>query len=236
MSRLEELRAGLEAVEQRIVTACSAADRRREDVTLIVVTKTYPASDVELLHQLGVRDVGENRHPEAGRKRTELGDVGTDLRWHFVGGLQSNKAHQVAGYADLVHSVDRSSLIGKLGSGARSTEREIGCFVQVNLEGGDPAAGGRAGCSADQVPALADEIAGTDGLRLSGVMTVAPLDADPVVAFAELRALSADLVGKHPTATAISAGMSDDLEAAVAAGATHVRIGRSVLGERTSLR
>lgn len=230
MDRRDELEQNLAAVERRIAAACDDAGRPRADVHLVVVTKTYPASDVELLAGLGVTDVGENRHPEARDKREQ---TVADLRWHFVGGLQSNKAAAVARYADVVHSIDRVKLVGALSRGAVESGREVVCLVQVDLD--DPASHeGRSGATPADVPAVADAIASAEGLALGGVMAVAPLGADPAPAFARLAEVAERLRADHPDATAVSAGMSGDLEAAVHAGATHLRVGRSVLGERST--
>lgn len=226
MSRLDELRAGLESTEQRIAAACEAAGRDRSEITLIVVTKTYPASDVELLAELGVTDVGENRHPEAGDKAAE---VEAAVRWHFLGGLQTNKAGAVARYADMVHSVDRIKLANSLSRGAEAAGRTLPCLVQVDFDATNP---GRSGVVPSGVPELAASIAESGHLTLAGLMTVAPLGEDPAPHFDHLVRLSQELRQDHPEATIISAGMSGDFEAAIAAGATHLRIGRSVLGER----
>lgn len=234
MTRREEIAENLAAVEARIARACAAAGRPREDVCLVVVTKTYPAEDVAVLYDLGVRDIGENRHPEAARKKDALGSLGDEVTWHFVGGLQSNKATSVAAYADVVHSVDRPKIVRALSKGAARAGRTLDCLVQVNLEGASD--DGRAGAAPDDLDALAALVDRDEHLRLRGVMAVAPLGAPPEPAFASLRRLSLEVAGRFPSASMISAGMSGDLEAAVAAGATHVRIGRSVLGERPALR
>jgi pyridoxal phosphate enzyme (YggS family) len=228
MTRRDELAAGLAETQERIAAACAAAGRDRSEITLVVVTKTYPASDVELLAELGVTDVGENRHPEAGDKADE---VSAALRWHFLGGLQTNKAGAVARYADLVHSVDRVKLASSLSRGAEAAGRQLTCLVQVDFAATDP---GRSGVVPAGIGALADAIAAAPGLVLGGLMTVAPLGDDPAPHFEHLARLSADLRDDHPTATIVSAGMSGDFEAAIAAGATHLRIGRSILGERAS--
>lgn len=227
MTRRDELAAGLADTERRIAAACDTAGRRRDDITLVVVTKTYPASDVDLLAELGVVDVGENRHPEAGDKADE---VAASMRWHFLGGLQTNKAGPVARYADVVHSVDRVKLVNSLSRGAEAAGRSLTCLVQVDFGVVD----GRSGVAPDGVPALAEAIAAADHLVLGGLMTVAPLGDDPAPHFDHLARLSSELQRDHPGATMISAGMSGDFEEAVAAGATHLRIGRSVLGERAS--
>lgn len=232
MSRHDEIAAGLADTERRIDEACSAAGRDRSELTLIVVTKTYPASDVDHLVDLGVAEVGENRHPDAERTMTELAGLRTDLpRLHFLGGLQTNKAGAVARYADTVHSVDRAKLARSLDRGAAAADRVLGCLVQVDFDATDP---GRSGVVPDGVPELADLVASCEHLRLDGVMTVAPLGEDPRRAFDALMEISARVRTDHPGAASVSAGMSADLEQAIAAGATHLRVGRSILGERPS--
>jgi pyridoxal phosphate enzyme (YggS family) len=226
-ARRTELAANLAAVDERIRNACEAAARPRDAVTLVVVTKTWPASDAALLRDLGVTDLGENRDQEAAPKAAAVPQV----RWHFVGQLQTNKARSVARYADVVHTVDRDSLVDALSAGAQRAEREIDALVQVSLDG-DPT---RGGAVADRVPALADRVARAPGLRLRGVMAVAPLGEDPATAFALRAAVATRLREAHPEATQISAGMSGDLEQAVAAAATLVRVGSAVLGDRSSV-
>lgn len=231
MTRRDQLAAGLAAVEQRILDACATAGRARDQITLVVVTKFFPPSDVRLLADLGVTDVGENRHQEAFAKHIECADL--ELRWHYIGGLQSNKARDVTRYADVVQSVDRTKLVAPLSRGAQECEREIEVLVQVSLD--PPGATGRAGSPPDQVPALTDAILAADGLRLRGVMAVAPLGEDPRPAFERLASVAAAVQAQAPEATWISAGMSGDLEQAVDAGATHLRIGSAVLGSRPSV-
>jgi pyridoxal phosphate enzyme (YggS family) len=193
-----------------------------------VVTKFFPASDVRLLADLGVRHVGENRHQEAVEKAAECADL--DVRWHFIGALQSNKAAAVAGYADVVHSVDRVKLLGGLGRGAQERGQDLDCLVQVSLD--PPGASGRSGAPGEEVPGLAQRILETDGLRLRGVMGVAPLDGDPRDAFVRLGEVASVVRRIEPEATWISAGMSGDLEHSIREGATHLRIGSAVLGPR----
>ncbi len=229
--RADEVAAGLERVRERIAAAAGAADRAADEVTLVVVTKFFPASDVRLLLDLGVADLGENRHQEAQEKVAEVADP--RARWHFVGGLQSNKAAAVAAYADAVHSVDRAKLVRGLARGAAERGSPLDCLVQVSLDQTDAGAG-RQGADPDDVPAIADAIAGDEHLRLRGLMAVAPLHEDPAAAFDRLAPVVARLRSDHPDATWVSAGMSGDLEQAVAAGATHVRVGSAVLGERPS--
>lgn len=226
--RREEVEGRLAAVRERISVACTEAQRDTAEVTLVVVTKFFPASDVRLLADLGVHDVGENRHQEAVEKAEQCADLG--LSWHFIGALQSNKAAAVAAYADVVHSVDRPKLLGGLSRGALERGRVLDCLLQVSLD--PPGASGRSGADPDQVPALAERVLATEGLRLRGVMGVAPLGGDAAAAFAALHDV-ADVVRRlQPEATWVSAGMSGDLEEAIAAGATHLRIGSAVLGPR----
>ena len=231
MSRREQVAHNLAAVDSRIAAACAAAGRSRDGVTLIVVTKTYPASDIDLLVELGVTDIGENRHPEAGRKMAEL--AGRAPRLHFVGGLQTNKANAVARYADVVQSVDRRGLVEALSRGAQVADRDVGCLVQIDFGASGV---GRSGIAPDEADALADLVAGSPRLRLDGVMTVAPLGDDPRTSFEALAGISERLRRDHPEATVISAGMSDDFEQAIHCGATHLRVGRLILGERVPLR
>jgi pyridoxal phosphate enzyme (YggS family) len=227
--RREELALRLAEVRGRIAKACEAAGREASELTLVAVTKTRPASDVRLLSELGVTDIGENRDAEAAPKAAECADMGLEnLTWHFIGQLQTNKCASVVRYASVVHSVDRHRLIGALGKAARRAGRVIECLVEVSLDG-DPA---RGGAVAGEVPALAEALAAEEGLVLGGVMAVAPLSMPPADAFARLRVSAAAVREVRPGATVISAGMSGDLEAAVEAGATHLRIGTALLGDR----
>ncbi len=227
MTRRAELETGLAALEQRIMAACVAAGRDRGGLTLIAVTKTWPATDVALLRDLGVCDMGENKDTEAAGKAAGVPGV----RWHFVGQVQTNKARSVASYASVVHSLDRARLATALGDGARRAGRVVDVLVQVSLDGNP----GRGGIVPAGVAALADVAAGLEGLRLAGVMAVAPLDGDARAAFDVLALVSRGLREQHPAATVVSAGMSGDLEAAVAAGATHLRVGTALLGHRPAI-
>ena len=224
VSRRDDLAANLAELEARITRACTAAARARDELTLIAVTKTWPVSDCLLLRDLGVTELGENRDQEAAQKAAAV----TGVRWHFVGSVQTNKARSVASYADVVHSVDRPSLVSVLGDGAVRTGRTVDVLLQISLDG-DP---DRGGAEPSAVPGLGEQVAQTAGLRLAGVMAVAPLGADPADAFARLAEVSHRLRADHPAATAISAGMTGDLEQAVVAGATHLRVGTAVLGAR----
>lgn len=227
--RTAEVAASLARVRARISAACRAAGRPAGDVTLIAITKTFPASDIRVLSSLGVRDVGENRDQEAAPKAAACADL-RGLTWHFVGQLQTNKASSVAGYADVVHSVDRVRLVRALGAAARKAGRELTCLVQVDLD--TPADPARGGVPPGQVREIAEAIEAARDLILGGVMAIAPLGADPARAFAPLRPCSLAVRAVNPAAAIISAGMSGDLEAAIGNGATHVRIGTALLGGR----
>lgn len=232
MTRRDEIAAGLDDVHRRIVGAATLSGRDPDDVTLVVVTKFFPASDVRLLAELGVTDVGENRHPEAGDKLAECGDLG--LRWHFIGGLQSNKAAAVGSYADVVESVDRVKLVNALNRGAHERSHEIDVLLQVSLD--PPDREGRSGADAADLASLAAAVDESGMLRLRGLMAVAPLEEDPRDAFGRLAEVRALFVHEHPDAAWLSAGMSSDFEAAIAAGATHVRVGSAILGARPEIK
>ncbi|MFF5636762.1 YggS family pyridoxal phosphate-dependent enzyme [Streptomyces sp. NPDC012825] len=235
--RTAELAENLARVEARITAACAAAGRAREEVTLIVVTKTYPASDVRILHGLGVRHVAENRDQDAAPKAAACVDL--DLTWHFVGQLQTNKVRSVAGYADVVQSVDRPKLVSALSAAAERKGTALDCLIQVALDAESGERGDRGGVAPDGIEELAAAVDAAPGLRLGGLMTVAPLAGpyagEPRAAFDRLMDLSTALRATRPAANMVSAGMSGDLEEAVAAGATHVRVGTAVLGVRPKL-
>lgn len=229
MTRREEVAARLADVRRRVAAAADSCGRDPGEVTLVVVTKFFPSSDVRLLADLGVTDVGENRHQEAMTKSAEC--AGLSLCWHFIGGLQTNKAAAVAAYADIVESVDRVRLVAPLSRGAEQRGRPLDVLLQVSL---DPSGvgSGRSGAPPDDLPSLAAAVEAAEGLRLRGLMAVAPLGEDPAEAFARLAGPRAELVADHPAATLLSAGMSGDFEEAIRCGATHVRVGSAVLGPR----
>ncbi|MFE9646552.1 YggS family pyridoxal phosphate-dependent enzyme [Streptomyces sp. NPDC006365] len=235
--RKAQIARNLAQVEERITAACVAAGRKREEVTLIVVTKTYPASDVRILSELGVRHVAENRDQDAAPKAAECSNL--PLTWHFVGQLQTNKVRSVVGYAGIVQSIDRSRLVTALSKEAVRARREVGCLIQVALDADESGRGVRGGVGPDGVEELGELVAEAPGLRLDGLMTVAPLTGPYAgrerAAFERLMDLSTDLRRAHPAANMVSAGMSSDLEQAVAVGATHVRVGTAVLGVRPGL-
>lgn len=229
--RTDELAANLADVRARISRAATAAGRDPDSVTLVAISKTWPADDVRRLFELGVTAFGENRDQEAAPKAAAVADL--DLTWHFVGQLQTNKAKSVVRYADVVESVDRGRLVTALERAAEAAHRHPACLIQVDL---DPDAGldgkPRGGALPAEVADLAAAITRAQYLTLGGVMAVAPLGSEPAGAFARLADLASDLRRTYPRATILSAGMSADLEAAVAAGATHVRVGSAVLGPR----
>jgi pyridoxal phosphate enzyme (YggS family) len=229
--RLAELGTSLAAVRARIADACAAADRDPAEITLVAVTKTFPVSDIILLSQLGVADIGENRDSEAAPKAAACAAAGLTVYWHFVGQLQVNKVASVARYADMVHSVDRSRLAEALGRRSSAAGRVISCLVQVSLD--DPAEQtGRGGATAAEALELAAAIAAAGSLRLAGVMGIAPLGQPARPAYARLRQIAETVRGAYPSAQVISAGMSADMGEAIAEGATHVRIGTALLGGR----
>jgi PLP dependent protein len=234
--RAAELARRLAALRERIAAACAAVGRDPEAVTLLAVTKTVPAQDVALLLDLGLTAFGENRVQEAEAKVAEVAGLrpAAAPRWHFVGGLQRNKARAVVRWADRVESVDSVRLADALDAAVRREQdggRRDGplpVLVQYSVDG-DPA---RGGVPRDGLVALADHVAARPGLRLAGLMSVAPLDAEPDAAFADVEAAAARLRASHPQATAVSAGMSGDLEIAIRHGSNEVRVGTALVGER----
>jgi pyridoxal phosphate enzyme (YggS family) len=213
MSRRDELATNLAAVQARI---------KNPAVTLIVVTKTYPASDVQILHELGVKDFGENRNEEGLAKSAAV-----QGRWHYQGEIQSRKLRDIAAWADVVHSLDNPSHIAKLST---VTAKPLDIFLQVSLDG-DPS---RGGVVESELPSLADIALASPHLTLAGLMCVPPVAADPRAAFTELAAIHRRFTDRYPDATSLSAGMSGDFEIAVDCGATHIRVGSSILGSRTA--
>lgn len=224
--RRSQLVANLALVRERIAAVCRRVGRDPRELTLVAVTKTFPASDLAHLAALDIRDVGENREQEARSKFEASG--GLDLRWHFVGQLQTNKAPRVCRYFDVVHSVDRLELVRALDAAAGQARRHLSVFVQVSLQQRP----GRGGADPAAVGELADAVGAAGNLSLSGVMAVAPPDEPPGLAFDRLARIAAQLQSVHPGASAISAGMSADFELAIAHGATHIRLGTALLGRR----
>jgi hypothetical protein len=221
-----ELADRLHRVQAEVADAAKRAGRDAGGITLVVVTKFQPIDLVEELFELGVRDFGESRHPEARDKAAAL----PEATWHFIGQLQTNKARQVAKYADVVHSVDRPELISALAG------HDLDVLLQVDLGISDSNSDSpsRGGARPGEIPFLAGLVEESEGLRLKGVMTVAPLGMPVVPAFSALRMVSERVRGIAPEASWISAGMSGDFAEAIAAGATHVRIGSAITGPRST--
>jgi pyridoxal phosphate enzyme (YggS family) len=214
-------------VQGGIADAARGAGRVPEEITTVVVTKFQPVSLVRELVELGVRDFGESRHQEAQAKAADL--AGTGIRWHFVGQVQGKKARQVRAYSAVIHSVDRESLVSALGADVQAgTALSVDCFVQVNLTD-DPA---RGGVSIPGLAPLVERVLGTPGLNLLGLMAVAPLGAEPRRSFALVAELGAQMRAIAPDARYLSMGMSGDYAAAIAEGATHLRIGTAITGNR----
>ncbi len=247
VARRAELAERLAEVRGRIVAACRLAGRDPESVTLIVVTKTFPAADTLALMELGVQHVGESRDQQARVKAAEvaaaLKPTAPDLAqrepplcWHFVGQLQRNKLKSILSYSDVLQAVDRPQLVAPLAVAAQSRGEPVSVLLQVELAENsavtDPA---RAGIAPDRLLELAELVAAQPQLRLRGLMAVAPRGISPERPFAHLAELSAQVRQVYPQATWLSAGMSADLEAAVRNGATHVRVGGAILGNRPRL-
>ena len=220
-SRDAEISANLQAITARIVSAAESAGRSPEEITLIAVTKTFPVTDVKILYELGVRDFGENRDQEGSVKFSELPG---DSNWHFQGQIQSNKLKSIAAWADVIHSIDDISHAKKLSSLVAAKD----IFVQVSLDN----LPGRGGVNPEQLLEFLGEVTAHANLKVRGLMAVAPLDEPPLEAFKRLKTLSETVIKTHPNTWEISAGMSNDFEAAISQGATHIRIGSQILGVR----
>ncbi|WP_405498067.1 YggS family pyridoxal phosphate-dependent enzyme [Nocardia sp. NBC_00511] len=231
--RTAQLSASLSALVQRIDAACAAAGREPGSVRLLPVTKFFPASDIEILYNLGRREFGESREQEAGDKVAQLSQL-SQIRWEFIGRLQRNKAKAVARWADTVYSVDSDRLATALEAGTRaalddgSRDTPLRVLLQVSLDA-DPT---RGGVRDQALRALADQVAGAESLQLAGLMAIPPLDVEPDAAFEQLARIHTALLREHPQASVLSAGMSGDLEAAVRHGSTCVRVGTALMGAR----
>jgi pyridoxal phosphate enzyme (YggS family) len=212
MTRSEELAANLASVQERIT---------RSDVTLIVVTKTYPVSDVQILKELGVENFGENRTEEG-----EVKAVAVPATWHFQGGIQSRKIKDIVQWADVIHSLDSTEHALKLGQRA---VRPIEVFLQLSLDG-DP---DRGGVVESELAVLAEVVAAAPNLELVGLMCVPPVSAIPAEAFSQIYSVHQRFLSNFPNAQSLSTGMSGDFEVAIDHGATHIRVGSSILGSRT---
>lgn len=227
MSRAMELTNNLAEVNQRINIAAKKASRSVDEITLITVTKTFPTSDIENLYQLGLRDFGENRDQEASKKVTNLPK---DIRWHFQGQIQSNKLKSITSWASCIHSVDQlryAQLISQLIGDAK-----MPIFIQVSL---DKTSKNRAGVEPDELIKMATQVSELPGISMQGLMAVAPLEMAAELAFANLAKIREVFLTSFPTAKSLSIGMSGDYETAIEYGATHIRIGSSILGNRASI-
>jgi pyridoxal phosphate enzyme (YggS family) len=224
LDRKSEIAANLLAVKERVAAAAIKSDRSPSDIHLIVVTKTFPVSDLQLLYDLGVRDFGENRDQEASGKVTELPG---DVNWHFQGQIQSNKLKSITGWATYIHSIDQLKYAKLVSEFAGNQRKSI--FLQVSL---DQVPESRGGVDPGKLHELAAQISHLSNLNLMGLMAVAPLDEGTDSAFSRLATYHHEFMKDFPQAKYLSAGMSGDYESAILHGATHIRIGSSILGNR----
>jgi pyridoxal phosphate enzyme (YggS family) len=224
MNRTSEITANLNAVKAKIASAALKAGRDADEITLIVVTKTFPVSDLEILYSLGVREFGENRDQEAVEKVAQLP---SDINWNFQGGIQSNKLKSITTWAGCIHSVDKLKYAQIISEQNTGKPKEI--FIQVSL---DQPPESRGGVDPEKLIDLASELTKLPGISLKGLMAVAPLDLPEEQAFLKLNEIQANFVAVFKDAKYLSAGMSGDYEMAISYGATHLRIGSSILGNR----
>ena len=222
-SRAEEISTALKGVEQRISAAAISAGRSQSEITLISVTKTYPASDVAILQSLGVTNFGENRSEEGIEKSAQVAGI-----WHFQGQVQSRKLRDIASWASFIHSIDSSDHAEKLSRICAELDKEISIFLQLSLDG----AVGRGGVAASEVIALAEKVSDLPNIKLAGLMCVPPVTYEHQRAFSEIAKIHQGFIASFPTANLLSAGMSSDFEVAIAHGATHIRVGSQILGSR----
>lgn len=227
MSRVDEISGNLEKVKEQIKLAAASANRLSEDITLVAVTKTFPVSDIEILYSLGIRDFGENRDQEASAK---VGLLPKDVRWHFQGQIQSNKLKSITSWASYIHSVDQLKYAQMISDYSAGNEKPI--FMQVSL---DKPPQSRSGVNPSELLELAGAISELPGIRLEGLMAVAPVNSPAEQAFAELEDIRSDFLSTFPDAKSLSIGMSGDYQIAIKYGATHIRIGSSILGIRSPI-
>ena len=228
MSRKDQILSNLELVKAKISTAAQAAGRAPSEITLIAVTKTFPVSDLEILHELGVRNFGENRDQEAAPK---VGALPADITWHFQGGIQSNKLKSISNWASVIHSVDKFKYAQMISQFSVGKTKEI--FIQVSL---DSLPQSREGVDPADLMQLAEQIMSLPNLEVKGLMAVAPLDQPTEQAFVRLQQIQQKFIQLYPAASSLSSGMSGDYELAISLGATHVRIGSSILGNRSPIK
>ena len=227
-SRSDQLAANWLSVQKSVATACQVVGRNYEEITIIAVTKTWPASDIDLLAELGVTNIGENRDQEASVKSSQV--TAQNLTWHAIGQVQTNKVKSISQWADVVHSIDRAQLVTAFAKSLDDSAKILDVFIQVNLD--EQESEHRGGASLENWQSLATQILEAPKLNLLGVMGVAPLNGDAATAFAKLQEVSAQVQHLAPNAHFISAGMSMDYEIALKFGATHLRIGSAILGSR----
>ena len=220
ITRKDEIAQNLQEVKERIKSAANSVNRDPAEIQLIVVTKTFPISDIEILRELGETNFGENRDQEAGPKAEII-----SATWHFQGQIQSNKIKSICQWADVIHSISSEKEILKFAQ----SERKHQLFLQVSLDGQE----GRGGASPAELAQLADLVNESNNLELLGLMAVAPLGVEPMKAFADLAQINQGFAGQFPNSKFLSAGMSGDFEAAIKNGATHIRVGSSILGSRS---
>jgi hypothetical protein len=222
--RREFISNSLQDVQSRITSAAELAGRDLAEITLIAVTKTYPASDVAILRDLGQSNFGENRSEEGAVKSLEVPGI-----WHYQGQVQSRKLREIVSWANVIHSLDQLSHIEKLNRICEEAGRKIGVFIQLSLDG----APDRGGVVEQELAGLADAVAASSALQLNGLMCVPPVEYEHQLAFAEIAQIHQRFTSKFPSAKSLSAGMSSDFEVAIAHGATHIRVGSQILGSRT---
>ena len=227
MSRVDEISANLEKVKEQIKLAAASDNRLSDDITLVAVTKTFPVSDIEILYSLGIRDFGENRDQEASAK---VGLLPKDVRWHFQGQIQSNKLKSITSWASFIHSVDQLRYAQMISDYSAGNEKPI--FMQVSL---DKPPQSRSGVNPSELLELAGAISELPGIRLQGLMAVAPVNSPAEQAFAELEDIRSVFLSTFPDAKSLSIGMSGDYQIAIKYGATHIRIGSSILGIRSPI-
>ena len=228
MSRKDQILSNLESVKEKISAAAQAAGRSPSEITLIAVTKTFPVSDLEILYELGVRNFGENRDQEAAPK---VGVLPADITWHFQGGIQSNKLKSISNWASVIHSVDKFKYAQMISQFSVGKTKEI--FIQVSL---DTLPQSREGVDPADLMQLAEQIMSLPNFEVKGLMAVAPLDQPTEQAFVRLQQIQQKFIQLYPAASSLSSGMSGDYELAISLGATHVRIGSSILGNRSPIK
>ena len=219
-TRKDEIAQSLQEVKERIQSAAASVNRNPNEISLIVVTKTFPISDIEILRDLGEVNFGENRDQEAGPKAQAI-----PATWHFQGQIQSNKIKSICEWADVIHSISSEKEILRFAQSPRRHQ----VFLQVSLDGQE----GRGGASPSDLAQIADLVNQSNNLELLGLMAVAPLGVEPDKAFADLAHINQGFVGQFPNSKYLSAGMSGDFETAIKYGATHIRVGSSILGSRS---